>query len=114
MPELTQYEKMSQRMTGKCENLARRWKGDDVGYVATHTWLRKKFGNAIKCENPSCQYPKPKKYRKPILQPKRFEWASISRKNLRDVNDYVQLCPSCHRKYDIKKLTLKQLYEQDY
>lgn len=47
-----------------------------------------------------------------ILKPKRYEWASISRKNIRDLSDWVSLCPSCHRKYDINKLTIGELYEQ--
>lgn len=105
-------EKVRKSLLGRKEELARNWKGDKAGYVAIHIWLKNKYGKAFKCENPNCTYPKPIKYRKPLLKPKRFEWASISRENKRNREDWIQLCPSCHRKYDIKKLTLKQLYEQ--
>lgn len=113
MREMTQSERVTQSLLGKKEEYSRRWLGDRAGYVAKHIWLKNKLGKASKCSNPNCIYPKPVKYRKPILKPKRFEWASISRKNLRDITDYVSLCPSCHRKYDINKLTLKKLYEQN-
>ena len=112
MREMTHSEKVSKSLLGKKEEQSRRWKGDNAGYVAIHIWLKNKLGKATRCENPNCKYPKKVKYRQPISKPKRFEWASISRKNLRDKNDYIQLCPSCHRTYDINKLTLKQLYEQ--
>ena len=111
MREIIKYEKISKSLIGRKEEKSRRWKGDNAGYVAIHIWLKNKLGKANRCENPNCIYPKKIKYRKPIIKSKRFEWASISRKSLRDKNDYVQLCPSCHRKYDINKLTLKQLYE---
>lgn len=111
MRELTQSEKVSKSLIGKKEEKARRWKGDEAGYTAIHIWLRNKLGKATKCDNPKCIYPKPIKYRKPILKPKRYEWASISRNALRDVSDYIQLCTSCHRKYDINKLKLEELYE---
>lgn len=103
-------QKIAQSLTGKLEEKSRNWKGKNAGYVAIHTWLKKKVGKATKCSNPNCSYPKPVKYRKPIQNPKRFEWASISRKTKRDTKDWVELCPSCHRKYDINKLTLKQIY----
>ena len=31
---------------------------------------------------------------------KRLEWASISHKAKRDLNDYITLCVPCHRNYD--------------
>lgn len=112
MREMTQSEKVTNSLLGKKEEKSRRWLGDNAGYVAMHIWIKNKLGKANKCSNPNCYYPKPIQYRKPIEKPKRFEWASISRKNKRDVNDYIQLCPSCHRIYDIRKLTLNELYEQ--
>ena len=102
----TQSEKakelISKSLLGKRENEARNWKGNNAGYVAIHTWVKNKLGKPNRCENPNCK----------SIKPKRYEWASISRKTLRDKNDFVQLCPSCHRKYDIRKITLEQLYEQ--
>ena len=33
----------------------------------------------------------------------------ISDGTTRDVSDYIQLCPSCHRKFDMGKITLNQI-----
>jgi hypothetical protein len=33
-------------------------------------------------------------------KPKRFDWANKSGKYMRDIADYIQLCPSCHKLYD--------------
>lgn len=66
------------------------WKGDKVGYFALHNWISRKLGKANKCEaNP-----------KHTLTAIRFEWANISNKYLRDFNDWIQLCKSCHMKFD--------------
>ena len=93
-------KKISQSLLGKTGSLARNWKGKKAGYVAIHLWVKKTKTKIGKCSNPRCRH----------KNPKRFEWASISRKWRRDVNDYVELCPSCHRIFDINKLTLEQLY----
>ncbi len=57
-------------------------------YIATHIWLRYHYGKANHCSNDKTH------------QSKKFEWANISGEYRRDVNDYKQLCPSCHRKMD--------------
>ena len=65
-----------------------RWKGDKAGYSAKHLWIRRNYGNAkycCKCHSTTA---------------KRFEWANISGTHLRDISDYMPLCPSCHRKMD--------------
>lgn len=62
-----------------------------IGYCNIHTFLIKNHGNATKCENPRCQF----------KNPKRFEWALKKGKIYsKNIKDYIQLCPSCHRKYD--------------
>ena len=61
--------------------------GDSVGYMGLHSWVRRHLGRAIKCEH--C--------------PKttgRFHWANVSWEYKRDLDDWMQLCPSCHQKYD--------------
>lgn len=75
-------------MTG--EN-SRAWKGDKAGYVAIHTWLRNTYGKASRCESPNCE----------SKSPKRYEYANLSGEYKRDRSDYIQLCPSCHRKMDM-------------
>jgi transposase len=57
-----------------------------------HKKLKLKYGNATKCEAIECK----------SESPKRFEWA-LKKGNQYSANreDYFQLCPSCHRKYDL-------------
>lgn len=56
-----------------------------------HKRLAKKHGKASKCENEYCK----------SINPKRFEWALKKGNTYSDnPNDYMQLCPSCHRLYD--------------
>lgn len=86
------------------------WKGNKVGYKALHDWISKNYGKVGKCENPVCKYPKMSTHNKILFFPKKFEWASISRKPKRDIKDWVQLCVSCHRRYDTRKLKLKDLF----
>ena len=82
--------KVSQSLIGKTGEKSRRWKGNKAGYVAKHIWIAKQFGKASRCENLKCVF----------TRPKRFEWANISKKHRRKREDYIQLCCSCHRKYD--------------
>ena len=73
------------------------WAGDKVSYSAIHAWIRKKLGTPQKCEH--CGSTSKKKY----------EWANISGKYLRNLNDWIRLCTSCHRHYDKNKL--KKTYD---
>ena len=78
-----------EQMTGKKNP---RWKGDDVGYSGLHAWVLRILGKPIRCEN--C----PSK--------KNLQWANISKKYKRDINDWKQLCVVCHRRFDgITKLS---------
>lgn len=63
------------------------WKGDKVSYSGIHHWVKKYLGKPSKCEY--CD--KKEGY---------FEWANKSRKYLRDLTDWIQLCKPCHWKYD--------------
>lgn len=67
---------------------ATNWKGDNVGYHGLHAWLYRDFGKANKCSK--CG----------TVTAKKYEWANISGKYSRDINDFIQLCTSCHRKMD--------------
>lgn len=60
------------------------WKGDNVGYNALHSWIQKKLGKPSKCDK--CK----------TIKAKRFEWANISGKYMRDLNDWKRLCAKCH------------------
>lgn len=64
-------------------------KEDRTEYLRVHRWMRKNFGEATFCALVSGH-----------TKAKRFEWANVSGQYLYDINDFVPMCPSCHRKYD--------------
>jgi len=80
---------------------AYQWKGDNVSIEGLHHRVKVEFGIANKCENPECTYPRKNKRGEMMAKPKRYEWANISKRYIRDVKDFVQLCPSCHRQWDL-------------
>ena len=61
------------------------WKGREITYMGLHTWIKRKYHLPKVCEK--CGKKKP-------------EWANKSGKYLRDRNDWIPLCRSCHMKYD--------------
>ncbi|SRR6266704_1832896 len=67
-----------------------KWKGDDVGYMALHTWMRSNYPKIGRCER--CGSKK-----------KRTYYASKSHaRYTRDREDWLELCAKCHAKYDEK------------
>lgn len=87
---------LSELMRGQFGEKARRWKGDKASYEAKHMWIYKHRGKASKCEQKDCSFE----------NPKRYEWHNVSGEYKRELSDYVQLCPSCHRKIDMGRLEL--------
>lgn len=79
-----------------CPNLANennsQWKGDKAGYVAIHIWVKHHKGQPQVCEH--CGV---------TAEEKRLQWANVDHKYCRNLNDYIQLCSSCHKLYDLKK-----------
>ncbi len=76
-----------------------KWKGDNVHYITFHKWLSYHYGKASICENMEC----------PHKNPKRFEWALVHGKtHSKNKDNYMQLCCSCHRKYDINNYNIKR------
>lgn len=65
------------------------WKGDRVGYGALHDWVRKWKGKPRICEH--CG-----------IEGNNLEWANKSQEYKRDLNDWIRLCRTCHRRYDGK------------
>lgn len=84
--------KISQSLVGLKGAKSRRWKGDSASYQAKHIWIVKNFGKALLCSFNN------------LHTAKRFEWANLSLCHKRDRFDYIQLCPSCHRKFDACRL----------
>ncbi len=74
------------------------WKGENAGYHALHKWISAARGNPKECE--LCFRTDKKKY----------EWASKTHKYLRDVSDWMRVCTSCHRKYDIEHNNYRVAY----
>jgi len=59
-------------------------------YRNLHHWIVCKKGKANMCEN------------NPDHKSTRFHWANISGLYKKDVNDFKMLCPSCHKKFDMR------------
>lgn len=82
------------------------WKGDNVGYTATHDWVRKWKGKPTMCEG--CG--------KDGLKKSQIHWANIDYQYRRILDDYIGLCVSCHKKYDYEhnlgKVNTKLLIKQ--
>lgn len=96
--------KIRKSLRGKIGTSARRWKGMSAGYVAKHLWIVKHYGKANRCEDKDCTF----------RNPSRYEWCNVSGKYLRSRSDYMQLCPSCHRKFDkVDKISLEGRNEKN-
>lgn len=80
-----------------------RWKGDAVGYIALHSWLKRQFGRPDKCENRNCVYPRKAANGRVLLRPTGFEWANLDGVYARDRKHWVMLCCHCHRIFDKSK-----------
>jgi hypothetical protein len=75
------------------------WKGEKAKYFAKHEWLRLNHGNATKCEN------REKKIFNFVCNEKSriYHWAKKKSKSYaKKIENYYQLCASCHAIYDGK------------
>lgn len=64
------------------------WKGNKVSYKGLHIWVnnhKKKYGYCSICKSKTCT-----------------EFANISRKYKRNLNDFIELCKPCHAIWDEK------------
>lgn len=67
-------------------------------YKNVHSWVLRVLGRpkkecTINADHKSGQY----------------SWANISREYRRDVTDWITLCASCHKLFDLRKFTVDQL-----
>ena len=60
-----------------------------MSYRAIHGWVKAHKGKADHCE--FCDKPA-----------KRFNWANKNHDYKRNLDDYISLCASCHKYYDLK------------
>ncbi len=72
------------------------WK-ENPGYRALHYWIRRQLGIPTFCL--CCGVLKKKN------KPKFIQWANIDKKYRRDPVDYIPLCSSCHKFYDLSTST---------
>lgn len=72
-----------------------KWKGDKASYTAKHIWVKTHYGKANHCED--CG----------DTSDRMYHWSNKSKKYLRDINDWQQLCVPCHKRYDLKALQVK-------
>ena len=63
------------------------YKGEDASYSSMHKWIVAHRGKATKCED--CG-----------KATGRIHWANLSGHYRRELSDWKQLCPSCHKKFD--------------
>jgi hypothetical protein len=73
------------------------WVGSDIGRAGVHNWVYRHYGKASKCE--MCQG----------SSAAGFEWASINHSYVRDISQWKQLCPKCHKIFDGFTLVVNQL-----
>jgi len=75
------------------------WKSDNIKKSAIHMWIRNNYGNANHCE--LCNRNR-----------KLFNWANLNNhKYKRDIQDYIQLCNSCHINLDKGNIVIEIVRE---
>ena len=62
------------------------WKGDEVGYMALHQWVYARKERTGICQQCGAEGV--------------TEFANVSGEYRRDVEDFIELCVPCHRRYD--------------
>lgn len=81
----------------------KKWKGAEAGYMPIHQWVGRSKGKPSYCEH--CGSVEKGKHVK-------YEWANIDHKYERNLDDYIRLCTSCHRKYDIEMGFLRVVFDK--
>ena len=75
-----------------------------VNYNLIHQWVRYHYGKASKCENEKCED-----------KSKNFEWAlKKGKRYIKNRRNFIQMCVSCHRKYDITDKIRKLMRKSNY
>ena len=76
-----------------------RWQDKNLSYLTIHKWLIRDFGKANKCEGKECR-----------KISKCFDWSLLEGKNYeRKRENFIMLCRSCHKKYDMTEETKKKI-----
>lgn len=81
------------------------WKGDDVGYIALHSWIRRKLGRPPACEKCGAIG----RMTGNIKPRWNIEHANKSGEYLRNISDWLSLCKPCHGRYDKQERVIKRI-----
>ena len=79
------------------------WKGENVGYISLHKWVKRCKGKPTKCIKCGTSGGNGKG---------RIEWANTDRKYNRNLKDFISLCQSCHYTADKRGEDLTYLEEK--
>lgn len=63
---------------------------ENPSYMAIHSWVRNHKGKPKKCKDCGIT--------SDII---RLHWANIDHKYKRNLDDYMAMCPKCHKKHDM-------------
>lgn len=94
VPEIISAEGRRNRSLKQLGERNHGWKGDDVGYKALHTWLRRRLPKPSKCGR--CDAPP-------------LDLANVSGEYKRDIADWEWLCRRCHMKTDGRLAQLQEM-----
>ena len=63
------------------------WQGDTTGYQGVHSYMQRNYPKTGRCE--TCG------------KDARTHWSNVDHRYRRVRKDWVELCPSCHKKHDL-------------
>lgn len=89
-----------------CRDLAKRqtgtlhgnWKGEDATYTAHHHWIKRWGTRTGACAHCGANPPSRRDGRVGT------DWANVSGEYQRVLDDWLELCRPCHKKYDLERL----------
>ena len=80
------------------------WRGDNIHMVTVHDWLNNNYGKPKMCEGEKCRE-----------NSNNYDWClKKGLKHERKRNNYLRMCKSCHRRYDITEEELKRFLSVNY
>lgn len=77
------------------------WKGRWVNYGSLHDWVARYRGREKKCSRCGLSDAK-----------RKYNWANISGKYKRDLNDWIRLCIPCHRNLDNGRNSMNKIWKK--
>jgi hypothetical protein len=86
------YHPVTEFKVGTSQETAPAWKDTEVSYRAIHYRIESRFGKAMHCEECGMQ------------GLSRYHWSNISGQYKLDRNDWQQLCPKCHKQFDLERI----------